>query len=197
MIHISIPIIVEGRYDKAKLANLTDANIIVTDGFGIFNSKEKNALIRRLSANGVIILCDSDGAGGVIRSHIKSILKDVPIYNLYTKQIKGKERRKKQGSKEGFLGVEGIADSELTELLETLIKNHPEISDGEKSKREEITKADFFALGLSGGDNSSVKRDEIAKMYSLPVGMSANSLLAALNMLTSKDELYEKAGEIE
>ena len=65
-----IPIVVEGKYDKMKLGEVVDATFITTDGFGIFNKKEKLALIKRLSENGVVLLCDSDGAGGVIRRYI-------------------------------------------------------------------------------------------------------------------------------
>ena len=45
---IPYPVIVEGRYDKNKLQSLIDAQIITTDGFGIFNAAQKRALIRRL-----------------------------------------------------------------------------------------------------------------------------------------------------
>ena len=56
-LHIARPVIVEGKYDKQKLSMIMDGNIITTDGFGIFNKKEKLALIRRLAAEkGVICL---------------------------------------------------------------------------------------------------------------------------------------------
>ena len=46
MIKIDRVVIVEGRYDKIKLSSILDAVIIETDGFGIFNDKEKQKLIR-------------------------------------------------------------------------------------------------------------------------------------------------------
>ena len=104
-IHIPIPVVVEGKYDKIKLSSVIDANVITTGGFGIFNKKEKLALIRTLAEKGgIVILTDSDGAGGVIRSYIKSALPKEKIYNLYIPQIEGKERRKSTSSKEGTLG---------------------------------------------------------------------------------------------
>ena len=41
MIKIDQAIIVEGKYDKIKLASIVDAVIIVTNGFGIFKDTEK------------------------------------------------------------------------------------------------------------------------------------------------------------
>lgn len=179
--HISLPVIVEGKYDKIKLDSILDAKIITTGGFSIFNNEEKKALIKRLCKNGVILLCDSDGAGKVIRSYIKSFLPADKVYNLYIPQIAGKEKRKREGSKEGTLGVEGMDAS----LLRALFEKFADIS---SKNTDEITKQDFYFYGLSGGENSSEKRDLVAKAFDLPSGMSANALLDALNMITSKEE---------
>lgn len=127
MLHIKLPIIVEGKYDKARIAQVVDAPIITTDGFGIFNNREKTALIRRLAVHGVILLCDSDGGGSVIRSFLKGIIPPEKVYNLYVPQIAGKERRKRHGSKAGFLGVEGIDNGILASLFDRLAEKHPEI----------------------------------------------------------------------
>ncbi len=190
-IHITVPIVVEGRYDKAKLSSLTDAVILTTDGFGIFKNAERTALIRRLAKNGIILLCDSDGAGGVIRSHLKGCLNGVTVYNLYTEQIRGVEKRKSAPSKEGFLGVEGIPAEKLRALLEKLLAVHPELGNGNtvSAAAKPMTKADLYALGLTGGADSSVRRDRVCAAYHLPKGMTPNALLAALNMITSRDEL--------
>ena len=139
---IALPVIVEGKYDKIKLNSLLDANIITTGGFGIFNSREKKSLIRRLCAGGVILLCDSDGAGKVIRGYLKSFLPPERVYDLYIPKIAGKERRKRIGSKEGTLGVEGM-DAELLRALFA-----PYATDSLPA-RTPITKADFYAYGLS------------------------------------------------
>ena len=49
MMVIDYPILVEGKYDRAKLLQLVDAHVIETNGFGIFQDKEKRALLRRLA----------------------------------------------------------------------------------------------------------------------------------------------------
>ena len=123
-IKLSLPVIVEGKYDKIKLLSVADATVITTDGFGVFNNTEKRAVIRRLSENGVILLCDSDGAGKLIRSHLSGIIPPDKIYQLYVPQIKGKEKRKQKASAEGFLGVEGISSDILRERIEALISLH-------------------------------------------------------------------------
>ncbi len=182
---IALPVIVEGKYDKIKLDSLLDANIITTGGFGVFNSDEKKALIKRLCKDGVILLCDSDGAGKVIRSYIKSLLPSGKVYNLYIPKIEGKEKRKKEGSKEGTLGVEGMETSLLRSLFE-------KFEDNSVTLGERITKQHFYKFGLSGGENSSFRRDKLAVLYDLPCGMTANALLDALNMITTLDDFEQK-----
>ncbi len=185
-IKVSLPIIVEGKYDKIKLDSILDAKVITTGGFGIFNSAEKKALIRRLCANGVILLCDSDGAGKVIRAHIKGMLPPEKVINLYIPKIAGKEARKKEGSKEGTLGVEGMD----ADLLRDLFRKY---ADASAVTRTPITKRDLYLHGLSGGENSAEKRDALAAVYDLPSGMTANALLDALNIISSVEEFAEKA----
>ena len=196
-IKLSLPVIVEGKYDKIKLLSVADATVITTDGFGVFNNTEKRAVIRRLSENGVILLCDSDGAGKLIRSHLSGIIPPDKIYQLYVPQIKGKEKRKQKASAEGFLGVEGISSDILRERIEALISLHPEVSGGEKEETEAVTKTDFYFAGLSGGKNSAEKRDRFAAEVSLPAGMSANALLSAINMIITKEVFNTICGKLE
>ena len=186
-IRIDIPIAVEGKYDKIKVASVADAQIIATDGFGVFASDEKVALIRRLSEpRGIIVLTDSDGAGLVIRNYFNRILPKDKVFHLYIPQVEGKEKRKKIASKEGTLGVEGMDAGLIRELL------MPFASGAEKRMPErEITKTDFYKDGISGGDDSAKKRARLAKYLSLPDNMSANALLAAINML-GEAEKYEE-----
>jgi ribonuclease M5 len=188
MLEISRPIIVEGKYDKLKLSRIVKANIITTDGFGIFSKEEKNLLIRRLAeARGVIVLTDSDGAGLVIRNHLRNLLPKEKVIHIYTPQIKGKEKRKDAPSKEGFLGVEGMELDWLTKALEPF-------ADGGVPDRMVLTKADLYALGLSGREDSEKRRRALSAALKLPTNLSANALLEAIRMLITKEE-FEKALE--
>ena len=184
---IDYPIIVEGKYDKIKISSIADACIIATDGFGVFKDSERLAIIRKLSEKSkIILLTDSDGAGKVIRSHITSAIPKDRLIQLYTPQVKGKERRKEHASREGYLGVEGVDADILYELLLPFSSGEGE----EKSPREEITKADMYAAGLTGASDSAQKRDELAVSVGLPRKMTPNALLAALNVILTKDEFF-------
>lgn len=192
---IPYPIVVEGKYDRMKLLAVCEGLIIKTDGFGVFKKQEKAALIRALAQKSpIIVLTDSDGGGKVIRSHVSALVPKDRLIQLYIPRIEGKEKRKSEPSKEGTLGVEGMENRLLYDLL------HP-FSDTENTdaaqKLAEITnnplsKTDFFIDGLTGGENSTQKRDEIAKKFNLPTGMTANALLEALKVTATYEE-YLKA----
>ena len=195
-LHIRVPIIVEGRYDRAKLAEVTDAPVFTTDGFGIFSQPETRAMFRKLGAGGIIVLCDSDGAGSVIRGHLRSVLPAERVYNLYTPQIAGKERRKKQPSKAGYLGVEGMDSAILHDLLARFLEKHPEcagIATGgtAPAEKEPITKTDLYFWRLTGNENAAERRDRFAARVGLPSGMTPNAFLAAIGILYTKAEVED------
>lgn len=191
LIKITQPIIVEGKYDKITLENVVDTLIIATNGFSIFKDTEKCALIRTLAQkDGVIVLTDSDSAGNLIRSHIKNIVGDGRIINVYVPQLKGKERRKDTHSKEGFLGVEGMSKAVI---LEALNKSGVFSKEVEENCRK-ITKTDMFLASLSGSENSSKNRVKFLKYLGLPQNLSPNAMLDILNTLLTFAE-FEKAVE--
>ena len=184
---IDYPIIVEGKYDKIKIASIADACIIATDGFGVFKNSERLALIRELAKKSkIILLTDSDGAGKVIRSHVTSAIPKDRLIQIYTPQIEGKERRKDHASREGFLGVEGIEAEMLRRLLEPFSSGRTD-----NESREEITKADLYKAGMTGAPDSTEKRDELALSLGLPRGMTPNALISALNVLLTKEQFSE------
>lgn len=177
MIYLDKPVIVEGKYDKIKLSSVISSPIITTDGFAIFNNSEKTALIKKLAQKGgIIVITDSDGAGHVIRGKIKSIASGCPVENIYIPQILGKEKRKSQPSKAGFLGVEGMEKQLLENLLEKYISKT-------QNNTERLTKTDLYNMGLSGGENSSSMRRMVCKELDLPADMTANAMLEAVNLL--------------
>ena len=190
-LNIPYPIIVEGKYDRLRLLSICNATILTTDGFGIFQKKEKLALFRKLGEQSpVILLTDSDGAGKVIRSHLTSALPKERLIQLYIPQIRGKERRKDAPSAEGTLGVEGMERALLWDLLSPF-------ENEERTQRlteNPLSKADFYLDGLTGKSDSSMQRDRLAKQLDLPAGMSANALLAALKILLSYEEYCQIVG---
>ena len=186
---ISLPVIVEGKYDKIKIDSIFDARVFISGGFGVFNSKERQALLRRIAKEGVILLLDSDGGGVQIRSFLNSILPKEKIYNLYIPKIEGKERRKSRPSAAGTLGVEGMEREVLLRIFAPFVLSECD-NDGAPvtpKSREMITKVDFYADKLTGNDNSAARRDALAKHFELPSGMNANALLEALNVITDRE----------
>lgn len=180
---ITLPIIVEGRYDKSALMGFLDARIITTGGFSIFNDKEKQSLIRRIGEGGIIILTDSDGGGKQIRKFLSSIITSDKIHNLYIPKVEGKEARKKKPSKAGTMGVEGMEKDVILRLLEPFTEGKNQENVGKM-----ITKVDFFLDKLSGCPDSSQKRRALCKLCDLPDDMTANALLEAMNLLYGYEE---------
>ena len=182
-VKVKLPIIVEGRYDKSALSGFLDATIITTGGFSIFNDKEKQALLRRISANGVILLTDSDGGGKQIRKFLQGILPPDKIHNLFIPKIEGKESRKRHKSAAGTLGVEGMEKDVILRLISPFI-------DGEKAVESTrmITKVDFFTDKLTGCDGASENRAWLCRECNLPEDMTPNALLEAMNLLYGHDE---------
>ncbi len=194
MVKIKEAIVVEGRYDKNTLSQIVEAPILETNGFGIFKDKQQMQLLRRIAeARGIIVFTDSDGAGFVIRNHIKSAIPGKYLKHAYTPDIFGKERRKAAPGKEGKLGVEGMT-REI--ILEALRRAGATIEGETCVSSSQITKQDLMALGLSGGPDASAKRLALMKKLNLPERMSPNAMLQALNLLYTLEELEEIASEI-
>ena len=187
MVKIREAIVVEGRYDKNTLSQIVDAPILETAGFGIFKDKKQMVLLRQVAEKrGLIVFTDSDGAGFVIRNHIKSAIPGKFLKHAYTPDILGKERRKAAPGKEGKLGVEGMTREVI---LEALRKAGATIEGEDTAPANQITKQDLMELGLSGGADASARRLALLKKLKLPEHMSANAMLQALNLLYSIEEL--------
>ena len=187
-------IVVEGRYDKNALRQVVEATVVETGGFGVFNDRERLALLRRLAAErGLILLTDSDGAGFVIRNFLKGAIPKSQLKQAYIPDIYGKERRKAAPGKEGKLGVEGMPPQVLLAALERAGATFED--GGAAERREPITKADLYALGLTGGRDSQRRRRALLKQLGLPERMTTNALLEALNILCTREEFLSTMEE--
>ena len=194
MVKIREAIVVEGRYDKNTLSQIVDAPILETSGFGIFKDKQQMLLLRQVAEKrGLIVFTDSDGAGFVIRNHIKSAIPGKYLKHAYIPDIPGKEKRKSAPGREGKLGVEGMT-REI--ILEALHRAGATMAGENLAAANQITKQDLVELGLSGGADSSRKRLALLKKLNLPEHMSANAMLQALNLLYSLEELEKIIGTI-
>ena len=195
MVKIREAIVVEGRYDKNTLSQIVDAPILETSGFGIFKDKKQMALLRQVAEKrGLIVFTDSDGAGFVIRNHIKSAIPGKYLKHAYIPDVMGKERRKSAPGKEGKLGVEGM---KREVILEALRRAGATIEGESGPQTRQITKQDLMELGLSGGADASAKRLALLKKLNLPEHMSANAMLQALNLLLTLEELAALMADLE
>lgn len=189
MYRVKEVIVVEGRYDKNTLSQVVDAVIIETSGFGIFNDRQKQKLLRTMAAaRGLIVLTDSDGAGFVIRNFIKGCVDPALVKHAYIPDVAGKERRKAAPSKEGKLGVEGMRPEVL---LHALMRAGATIDGAESAVQcERISKADMYKRGLSGGTGSREKRAALIKSLDLPEKLTADALLDVLNATMTREEFF-------
>ncbi len=188
---IPFPVIVEGKYDKLRLECVMEGQILTTDGFGVFKAREKTQLFRALAQKTpLILLTDSDGAGKLIRSHLTSCLPAGRLIQLYIPKIAGTERRKEHPSAEGTLGVEGMEQSLLYDLLAPYADEAAVLRTAENP----LCKADLFEDGLTGCPDSTARRDAFAERLGLPAGMTPNAFLAALRVLLSYDDYLRMVG---
>ena len=168
MYKIKETIVVEGIYDKIKLSRFIDAVIIVTNGFCVFSDDRILESIKKMAdETGIVILTDSDSAGFKIRNYIKQSLPKEKVKHAYVPDVYGKEKRKREPGKEGLLGATAVKEG------------------------REITKADLYKAGLSGGEGSGEKRNALAHSLGIPMKISANMLLDLLNRLLNYDEFCE------
>lgn len=195
MLKVKEVIVVEGKYDKQRLSEFIDGTIITTSGFRIFKDKEKQTLIRKLSAEkGLIVMTDSDSAGLIIRNFLKGIVPNAEIKNCYVPQIAGKEKRKSEPSKEGLLGVEGLS---MEILKEALLRCGAGVGEHDNFKDySPLTKADLYEMGLVGRDNSAQLRKKFMESLSLPTYLSSNAFLEVINSLFSKEEIVDKLNSL-
>ena len=189
MIPLEPVILVEGKYDQIKLSGIFDGLILTTEGFGIFKQPEKRALLRRLARErGLLIFTDPDGAGFVIRNYLRGILSEGTVYHAYLPDLYGKEKRKAHASKEGKLGVEGVPEEVIVEAV-----RRSGALDKTLRPHGGITRAELYALGLSGGKDSAARRTRLLQALELPQQLSGKALLQVLNCVTDLEALQTLA----
>ena len=195
-LHTDRVLIVEGKYDAARLSHLIDAMILLTDGFAIYKDKKRQQLFKALAKkNGLILLTDSDAAGFRIRTYITNLVGEKNVVQAYVPAIHGKEKRKPQPGKEGLLGVEGVDDAIILQILKDALGE--EVS-GELVRPEgrQITYTDLYDWGLSGTAGSAERKAALLNRLGLPPRLSKKELVEALNRLYSFEQLDEMLREI-
>ena len=143
LLHTDRVLVVEGKYDAAHLSHLTDAMILLTDGFGIYKDKKRQQLLKALAKkNGLILFTDSD-------AYITGLVGAENVVQAYVPAIHGKEKRKPQPGKEGLLGVEGVDDAIVLQCLRDALGAEAGAAPARPEGRQ-ITYTDLYNWGLSG-----------------------------------------------
>ena len=175
MITLTQALVVEGKYDRMKLAVLFDAPILETGGFSVFEDEEKQEMIRSFAMQGgIVILTDSDPAGRKIRSFVAEIARDGEVYHAFVPEITGKEHRKSSPGSAGILGVEGIPDDVLIQAVLAAVQPAEQAEDP-------VTYAEWYEAGLSGRQDSAKRREEFLRAQGLPGDLSQKQAIRYLN----------------
>lgn len=196
LLHTDRVLVVEGKYDAACLSHLTDAMILLTDGFGIYKDKKRQQLLKALAKkNGLILFTDSDAAGFRIRTYITGLVGAENVVQAYVPAIHGKEKRKPQPGKEGLLGVEGVDDAIVLQCLQDALGAEAGAAPARPEGRQ-ITYTDLYNWGLSGTPGSAERKYQLLNALGLPPRLSKKELVEALNRLYSFEQLDTLQAEI-
>ena len=188
MMRLSRALVVEGKYDAARLANLVEGTILTTDGYRVFKDRALQTLLKQMAvAQGLVILTDSDAAGFKIRHFVTGLVGAQWVLQAFVPAMEGKEPRKAAPGKEGLLGVEGIPDALILQALETALAGEPR---GERSQNHRpITYYDLYEWGISGTPDSAERRRALLRRLGLPPRLSKKELVQVLNTLYTYDSL--------
>ena len=189
MLKLEQALLVEGKYDAARLANIVDGTILTTDGFRVFKDGALQKMLKRIAAaQGLIILTDSDAAGFKIRHFVTGMVGAGNVLQAYVPAIHGKEARKAEPGKEGLLGVEGVDDELIVQGLTTALESRTTCQKQTAQSRP-ITYTDLYDWGISGTANSAENRRVLLRRLGLPPRLSKKELLQVLNTLYTYDAL--------
>lgn len=185
-------LVVEGKYDAARLAGIVEGTILTTDGFAVFKDRAMQALFKRLArTKGLIVLTDSDAAGFRIRHFVTRIAGAEHVVQAYVPALPGKERRKAAPGKEGLLGVEGVPDELIRKSLRDALGS--EAGPGSPAARpgRAITYVDLYDWGLSGTAGAAERKYRLLAALGLPPRLSKKEMLEVFNRLYTFEQLDE------
>lgn len=197
MIQLKQALLVEGKYDAARLHNLVETTILTTDGFRVMKDRALQTLLKEIArAQGLVILTDSDAAGFKIRHFVTGLVGAEHVLQAYIPAIPGKEARKAQPGKEGLLGVEGVSDAQILQGLQDALKCLPAEPQEEASLPQSITYTDLYEWGISGTANSAERRRALLRRLGLPPRLSKKELLQVLSTLYTRDSLEQQIRQL-
>lgn len=197
MIHLTEVLLVEGKYDAARLHNLVDGTILTTDGFRVMKDQALQTLLKRMArSRGMILLTDSDAAGFKIRHFVTGLVGAEYVLQAYIPAVPGKEPRKDIPGKEGLLGVEGVSDDLILQGLQLALNSRQNASATEEPTTP-ISYTDLYEWGISGTANSAERRRKLLRQLGLPPRLSKKELLQVLSVLYTKESLSRQIQQLD
>lgn len=196
MLKLKEILLVEGKYDAARLHNLVEGTVLTTDGFRVMKDRALQTMLKRLGrAQGLIILTDSDAAGFKIRHFVAGLVGAEYVLQAYVPAIPGKESRKEVPGKEGLLGVEGVSDEIILQSLQDALKSRPSSAAVTDTVPQAITYTDLYEWGISGTANSAERRRILLRQLGLPPRLSKKELLQVLSTLYTRESLARQIAQ--
>lgn len=196
MLKLKEVLLVEGKYDAARLHNLVEGTVLTTDGFRVMKDRALQTMLKRLGrAQGLIILTDSDAAGFKIRHFVTGLVGAEYVLQAYVPAIPGKESRKEVPGKEGLLGVEGVSDEIILQSLQDALKSRPSSVAVTDTVPQAITYTDLYEWGISGTANSAERRRILLRQLGLPPRLSKKELLQVLSTLYTRESLERQIAQ--
>lgn len=196
MLKLKEVLLVEGKYDAARLHNLVEGTVLTTDGFRVMKDRALQTMLKRLGrAQGLIILTDSDAAGFKIRHFVTGLVGAEYVLQAYVPAIPGKESRKETPGKEGLLGVEGVSDEIILQSLQDALKSRPSSAAVTDTVPQAITYTDLYEWGISGTANSAERRRILLRQLGLPPRLSKKELLQVLSTLYTRESLAQQIAQ--
>ena len=196
MLKLKEVLLVEGKYDAARLHNLVEGTVLTTDGFRVMKDRALQTMLKRLGrAQGLIILTDSDAAGFKIRHFVTGLVGAEYVLQAYVPAIPGKESRKEVPGKEGLLGVEGVSDEIILQSLQDALKSRPSSAAVTDTVPQAITYTDLYEWGISGTANSAERRRILLRQLGLPPRLSKKELLQVLSTLYTRESLARQIAQ--
>ena len=154
MLKLEQALLVEGKYDAARLSNIVDGTILTTDASGCSRTAHCKGCSSALLQRRAYHLTDSDAAGFKIRHFVTGLVGAEHVLQAYVPAIAGKESRKAEPGKEGLLGVEGVSDDLIVQGLENALASKTACQQKTTQSRS-ITYTDLYDWGISGTANSA------------------------------------------
>ena len=155
-------IVVEGKNDTRRLQSFFDVETIETHGMSL--NKETIELIRKVNElRGVILFLDPDTPGEKIRKKLNEAIPG--LKNAFVMKEDARTRKK--------VGIEHASKEVLEEALNNLL-TYSDI-------KQTISESEFYALGLSGNEDSASLRRLVSEHFHLGK-CNGKTLLKRLNL---------------